>query len=186
MSLKWIYLPVLGTLLICTGVGCASSTGGGSMLGRLYEDFWETRPEGPRVLLARMDKAGRLVILAKDLGLPAQIQEPDPLPYSENASGAVWVGTRFPFEKAIKMMFWARNYYTGLRYIALSDYVNTGTNRFDEDLFIGGATETAVTRLNLSAWQDADWQALSRVGSEAEFHALIRSRYPAVPATGTK
>ena len=170
---------LLVLLLLATGLSACSSTGGGSWFDF---EFFEERPTAPRVLLTRMDKAGRLVILAGDLDLPAEVQEADPLPYSDNASGAVWVGTKFPYEKAVKMVFWSRNYYTGLRYFALSDYVNPGTDRFDFDLYIGGATETAVTRLNLQAWDESDWQSLRRVGSQEEFHSLIRSRYPAAPA----
>ncbi|MCR9141171.1 MAG: hypothetical protein NXI24_02895 [bacterium] len=167
--------------------GCSSSTGvtlNGDRRGpvtRFYQDLWQDPVTGPRLHLARMDKSGRLVILANDLDIPAQIAEAEPLAYSANASGAVWVGTRFPYEKAIKLIGWSRNYYTGLRYVALSDYVNRSTSRFDQDLFIGGSTEKAVMKLNLRAWQDSDWRALSRAASQEDFHSIIRATYPAAP-----
>lgn len=193
MKLKRNNLFVLAQallLLTATGSNCLSSGQGSTIDGdapdrltRLYEAVWEEPPTGPRVLLARMDKAGRLLILSNDLDIPARIQQADALPYSTNSSGAVWVGTQFPFEKAVKLIGWSHNYYLGLRYVALSDYVNQETSRYDEDLYIGGSTETAVTRLNLSAWQASDWQALGRVSNQEEFHSLIRSHYPADPAS---
>ncbi len=183
------YLPRLGlATLLVFGAACSSTSSvsiDGDRRGtvtRFYQDLWSDEITGPRLLLTRMDKAGRLLILAGDLDIPAQIQDADPLPYSENASGAVWVGTGFPFDKAVKLIGWSRNYYTGLRYVALSDYVDRNTRRFDQDLYIGGSTETAVTRLNLTAWTESDWRALSRVGSQEAFHDLIRSRYPAEAA----
>ncbi|MEQ9365295.1 MAG: hypothetical protein RIF32_13700, partial [Leptospirales bacterium] len=179
MKLKPFYILLLAAGLF--PAGCSSSTEvtvNGDRRGavtRFYQDLWRDEQVGPRLLVARMDKAGRLMILANDLDVAGQIDAADPLPYSENASGAVWVGTRFPYDKAIKLIGWSRNYYSGLRYVALSDYVNRDTNRFDQDLYIGGSTETAVTRLRLRAWQEADWQALKRAGSQEEFHAIIRA-----------
>ncbi len=142
------------------------------------------RHRKPTVNMSWNEKASRLVVLAKDLGLPARVQPRGLLPYSHNASAAVWVGVNFPYDKAIRMLIWARNYYLELRYIAISDYVSPYTSRYDNDLFIGGSTSKAL-QLNLQPWRKADFKALKRIKSQKAFHAFIRSRYPG-PNTKSK
>lgn len=133
----------------------------------------------PRVYLSHQDRAGQLRILIGDLEIPAVILPPDDLPYSANASGAIWIGTEFPFERAQQIIQWARNYYTELRYVALSDYSNPSGARFRYELFIGGSTETAVERLRLRAWTEADFRKLAQARDREAFDAVIRSKYPA-------
>ncbi|MBX7058940.1 MAG: hypothetical protein K1X75_12810 [Leptospirales bacterium] len=133
----------------------------------------------PRVFLTYQDKANRMRILISDLQLPAIILPPDDLPYSANASGAIWIGVEFPFDKAQQIIKWARNYYSELRYVALSDYSNPGAYRFQYELFIGGSTETAVRDLRLRAWTEADFRKLDQARNAEDFQSLIRSHYPA-------
>lgn len=173
---------LLGASAACSSSGPALPPERVDQPVSFWKDLWGSEPEGPRLVVARMDKAGRMLILARDLDVQAQIREDYPLPYSPSASGGVWVGTDFPYEKAIKLIGWARNYYTGLRYVALSDRVHADQRRFDQELFIGGATEAAVGRLQLQTWTDSDWRALFRASSETEFHDVIRARYAAPPA----
>ncbi len=130
----------------------------------------------PTVTLAWHERAKRLAILASDLKLNARIQPPSAMPYSDNASTAIWLGTEFPYDKAIQMIRWGHNYYKELRYIALSDLASPATERYDYDLFLGGATKKAL-KLKLKAWSPADFRKLYRAKNQARFHALIRSHY---------
>ncbi len=127
--------------------------------------------------LAWNEKAKRMLILGKDLELHTRLQGRGALPYSDNDHTAVWVGVDFPFQKAVKLIGWSRNYYRELRYFALSDLVSPFTKRYDKDLFIGGATSKAL-ELGLRAWTQRDFAKLGRVKTKAQFHRLIRSRYP--------
>lgn len=121
-------------------------------------------------------QAKRLVILAKDEALIARIQPRSGLPYSHNESAAAWVGIDFPYNKAIRMILLSRKYYKHLRYIALSDYVSSYTDRYDNDLFIGGSTRKAL-KLNLKAWTEKDFKYVKKIKSNKKFHAFIRARY---------
>jgi hypothetical protein len=167
-ALSYTLRAGLAALCLVAAAGCASFD---SLLGR--------EPKEPYVTLAWQDRAGRMVILISDLKIPVSIQPPDAMPYSGNASAAVWVGEEFPYDKAIQILKWARNYYKELRYLALSDYASPGRGSVRKELFIGGSTETAVEKLSLRAWTDADWRKLDSVNSQEAFHALIRAKYPA-------
>ena len=123
------------------------------------------------------ERARSLLILAKDLNLIRRVQPRGLLPYSHNSSTAVWIGVDFPYKKAITMILWSRNYYKQLRYLALSDYASSYTDRYDNDLFIGGSTKKAL-KLKLQPWTERDFRRLKRIKSKKQFHALIRSRYP--------
>lgn len=154
-------------LCFAAAVSCAS-----------IDTLFSREPQEPYVTLTWQDRAGRMVILISDLKIPVSIQPRDAMPYSGNASAAVWVGEEFPYDKAIQILKWARNYYRELRYLALSDYASPGRNSLRKELFIGGSTETAVEKLSLRAWTDADWRKLDSVNSQEAFHALIRAKYP--------
>ena len=122
------------------------------------------------------ERGKSLLILAKDLKLIARVQPRGPFPYSHNSNTAVWLGVDFPHDKAIRMISWSRNYYRQLRYIALSDYVSSYTDRYDNDLFIGGSTRKAL-KLKLQPWTEKDFKRLKRVRNKKQLQALIRSRY---------
>ena len=122
------------------------------------------------------ERAKSLLILAKDLKLIGRVQPRGSLPYSHNTSTAVWLGLDFPHKKAITMILWARNYYKQLRYIALSDHASPYTDRYDNDLFIGGSTKKAL-KLKLQAWTKKDFRGLKKLKTKKQFHAFIRSRY---------
>ncbi len=174
---RFLHRPRLGAILVVLGT---AFLGGCGTTWREFVPFVGPEP-GPRILLARMDKAGRILILAEDLEIPGQYLDLRPIPYSANNSGAVWVGTSFPPEKAMQLMQWSKNYYTGLRYVALTDLVYPGNPDFNERLVIGAPTEEAVLGLKLAAWTENDWRELARIkagGSREEFYALIRSKYP--------
>ena len=126
------------------------------------------------------ERARSLLILAKDLKLLARVQPRGPLPYSHNSSAAVWIGLDFPHDKAIRMISWSHNYYRQLRYLALSDHASPYTDRYDNNLFIGGSTKKAL-KLQLRPWTANDFKRLKRVKSKKRFHALIRSRYAKKP-----
>lgn len=108
------------------------------------------------------------------------IQSRTDLPYSHNASAAIWVGKNYPYEDAIRVISASREYYQQIRYIALSDYAGEFRRRVPEaihyELFIGGPTDAAL-RMGLRAWSDADFEALQRINSEEEFRTFIQERY---------
>ncbi len=132
----------------------------------------------PAVILQFHRDAYRARILMEDLPVQVVISRPDPVPYSENASAAVWVGTEFPYEQAVEAVLISKKYYPQLRYFALSDYrLAKAPLSVHRELYIGGSTDTAV-RLKLSAWNDSDFASLKKIRSKEEFHSLIRSKYP--------
>lgn len=167
-------LPVLPVLPALAGMAALAVIGVGLCLTSCLSI--SSYSQEPTVTLAWQEQARRLAILAKDLGLNARIQPRGALPYSHNASTAIWLGKNFPYDKAIQMIRWGHGYYKELRYIALSDRATPATDRYDYDLFLGGSTKKAL-HLNLKAWSPADFRKLYRAKSQAAFHALIRAHY---------
>ncbi|MBI3394389.1 MAG: hypothetical protein HY042_00995 [Spirochaetia bacterium] len=133
-----------------------------------------------RVILAWQDTAYRCAILLEDMGVEVKVQPMSEMPYSSNGSAAVWVGTNFPFEKARDIIEVGRRYYTDLRYVALSDFRLRAPEQVHNELFVGGATETALFQLGLKAWDEKDFQKLKAVKTQKEFFQLICSHYPKV------
>ena len=139
------------------------------------------RGEGEkRVFLAYSDTASRCAILVQDLGLRTEVLPRAEVPYSSNASAAIWVGIHFPFDKAILVIDIGRRYYADLRYIALSDYRWDPVEEMHNELFLGGSTEAAVN-LCLKAWTEKDFDALKKVKNQVEFQDMIKAHYGVCP-----
>ena len=161
-----IVFPMLGLLGAgLQAVGCA---------------FGQSIPSKPLVILEHQDLAPRVAILIKDMDLDVRIRPANPMPYSANASAAVWVGLRFPAEKAVAAIVAARHYYRQLRYVALSDRQRGVPEAIHHQIFVGGSTESAL-RMGLLAWRDEDFAALEKVKTAENLQALIRSRYGKKP-----
>ncbi|MCB1173139.1 MAG: hypothetical protein KDK39_06225 [Leptospiraceae bacterium] len=147
--------------LVVVVIGCAS--------------LWERESEEPTVILAFHDTAGRCQILVQDLELPVSIAPRTELPWSPNAQAALWIGSRFPWQKAIQVIIDCRNYYPHIKYIALSD-LNTieGRELGRYDLYLGAPTDRALC-LGLKAWTVAEKSALLQSKSEQQFRQLIQA-----------
>ena len=142
--------------------------------------FGDRIPSKPLVILEYQDLAPRVAILVRDLGLGVRIRPPDPLPYSANASAAIWVGAKFPVDKAVAAIVAARHYYKQLRYVALSDRLPNVPEAIHHQIFVGGSTETAL-RMGLLAWREEDFAALEKVKTAENLQALVKSRYGSKP-----
>jgi hypothetical protein len=129
------------------------------------------------VLLTRQDTTPSFTILVSDLELRFKIKERGPVPYSENAFGVILIGRDFPYEKGRELIIVAkRNYYRGIRYIALYDQVKSRpTEKENLALHIGLPTEIAVEN-NLKAWKEEEIEGLSGVTSQKEFIDRIMNR----------
>ncbi len=139
--------------------------------------FRSSRPEPkPRVILTYQKLAFRCSILLKELDLVVKIQPEGPLPYSSNGSAAIWVGKNFPFDRAIQVIEISQRYYDDLRYVALSDYRQDPPDSVHNEIFIGGATESAL-RLGLRAWTPEDFNALKKITSSEQLTDFIKARY---------
>ena len=130
----------------------------------------------PSAILTYQKDSYKVLILLRDQKINTTIAPIEPVPYSPNASAAVWVGIHFPYELAIKSIFYARNYYKEIKYFALSDKQGDPPDRIHYQIYIGGSTETAL-RAGLLAWTDADFKNLRKVRSQEQFHKFIRSKY---------
>ena len=131
----------------------------------------------PIVILTHNKRVFQLAILLKDHKLKVNIRPRDPLPFSSNASAAVWIGNKFPYKKAITAIQLSRKYYRDLRYFALSDIQADRPKQVHYQLFIGGSTETALL-YKLKAWHKQDFNKLKIITTKEEFHKLILSKYP--------
>lgn len=138
--------------------------------------LWEDTYEAPTVLLASHDKAGRCRILVKDLDLDVHFVPYGPLPYSENSTSAIWIGTHFPYKKAIDVLNYCRNYYPQIKYFAFSDHTNPGRNRGKYELFVGAPTDRALC-LGLRAFSLREKKKLLSSRSKEAFVKIIQSKY---------
>ncbi len=131
----------------------------------------------PRVVFTWQEKANRAAVMVRDLGIDVIGEPVGPLPYSPNASTAVWLGINFPVDQVAEIIDISRTYYPELRYIALSDYgLEDPPAQVHSEMFIGGSTETAL-KLGLKAWTDADFKKLKTLKTKDEIFAMIRSKY---------
>ena len=128
------------------------------------------------VTLSWQPRARTLAILSTDLQLATRVQSRPYYPYSDNAYTAIWIGVDFPHDKASQMILWSKNYYQQIRYLALSDFVTPRTNRFRQNLFIGGSTRKAL-QLSLKPWSKSDFRKLKKIQNKKDFHSLVRSKY---------
>lgn len=133
-------------------------------------------PAKSRVILTYQKIAYRCAILLKELDLVVKIQPRGALPYSANASAAIWIGKDFPFDKAIQVIEISQRYYDDLRYVALSDYRQNPPDSVHEEIFIGGSTESAL-RLGLRAWTPEDFNSLKQISSAEQLNEFIKARY---------
>ena len=140
------------------------------------QSFGFGKVEEPKVFLAWHDRATRCAILIRDLDVPVEIQAPDPLPYASEEHAGIWIGARFPYEKAIEAIRFARYYYRDIRYLALSDYVTPQSDFHEFEMRIGTDTGQNLC-LGLQAWTEADFEQLRGVANDAEFRSLIESHY---------
>lgn len=129
------------------------------------------------VILASQEKAHRMVYRMEELGLSADVDTGEELPFSSNASAAIWVGRDFPYEKAIQVILISREYYDDIRYIALSDYRLDPPDMVHREIYVGGSTASAV-RLGLQAWDDDDFRSLESIKNRDDFVSLVKSKYP--------
>lgn len=133
-------------------------------------------PLEPVVILTNQKSAFHMAILLRDEKIKVRIRARDAVPFSSNASAAVWIGINFPYQKAIDVILLARNYYKDLRYLALSNKQSNPPDVVHYQIFIGGSTETALLQ-GLKAWQNKDFKKLKSIKNEEEFRALIRAKY---------
>lgn len=129
-----------------------------------------------RVVLAYQDKARRCAMMLRELDVVVKIQPQSELPYSAHASTAIWVGTEFPYDRAIEVIGIALKYYEELRYVALSNHGWNPPASIHQEIFVGGSTEAAL-RLRLKAWSRQDFEALSKIKSQEAFHQFIAARH---------
>ena len=130
----------------------------------------------PTVRLTWHEKSTRCAILIRDLDVKVEILEPDRLPYSPDANGAIFIGTRMPLNETLEAIRFARYYYLGVRYVALSDYVHPETDYYEYEMRIGASTNEALC-LGLTPWTEADFNRLETIQTQEELRALIESRY---------
>ena len=131
----------------------------------------------PRVVLSWHEKVNRAGVMIRDLGLDVLVEPPGSLPYSSNASAAVWLGVNFPVDQLADVMDIGRTYYPDLRYVALSDYgLDSPPAQVHDEVYIGGSTETAL-KLGLKAWTDQDFRKLRTLKTKEEVAAFVRSKY---------
>ena len=130
----------------------------------------------PHVILTNHVLAFRCSILISDMKLPYQILPQRPVAYSPDASGTIFVGYHFPVDKLKEIMTFARNYYTGSRYVELSD-PNDRSQKYSLHyaLVLGATTDRALTQ-GLEVWTDADFKKIASMTSQEELRSFIRSK----------
>ncbi len=98
------------------------------------------------------------------------------LPYSDNASGAIWIGVNFPFQDAQKAIKIGVNYYKELHYVAFSTDRLKYPEDYSQALILGGSTDEAM-QLGLKAWTTKELETLLKASTREEFKNLVHSHY---------
>jgi len=133
--------------------------------------------ESPNVSLTYQQDAYKYSILVQDEKIPVRILKPEPLPYTDNAHATVWIGRNFPYEKGAELIFFAKNYYKGIKYIGFFERkTKFPKEKENYQLRIGAATEEGL-KADLKPWSAGDFEALKNIKSNQEFQELILSHY---------
>ncbi len=130
-----------------------------------------------KVELTYHEKAYRELFLLEDAGLKATVLPRADVPFSNNASGTVWIGEEFPYNKALEVIRISLNYYPELRYVAFMDMQKGDQSDRKRIIQIAAPTEEALA-VGLTAFSPKDLSRLLEVKSEDAFKAAILSRYP--------
>jgi hypothetical protein len=93
-----------------------------------------------------------------------------------SAHRAIWLGAMVPPTNAVEIIQIAHSVWPFLRYVHLSTD-SGGPDETDYEVYLGGATKSAVGFLHCGPWTAADFAALSTTMSLAELHAAVRARY---------
>ena len=128
------------------------------------------------VELGFQDRAAQMVVLIRDLELPVTIANQGSMPYTQNSHALLIVGNDFPFDKLVEILSYARNYYTDLHYVKVTDPADSRSLYTDHArLYIGAPSDEAVAA-RLTPWTDADFNQLRAVKSQNEMITLIRAK----------
>jgi hypothetical protein len=133
------------------------------------------------ILVNDLPKAEQLIDRLREKGYAASLYE-DELseirqhPRASDESGAIWLGAKVPPENAVEIIRIARDHSPFLKYLHLSTDSN-GPEETDYQVFLGGATSSAVGFMNCHPWKDADFALMSPNMGAPDLHALIRRFY---------
>lgn len=92
---------------------------------------------------------------------------------------SIWLGKNIPLEIAIEVIKESKKSFPNLSYIHISNTIDDDSPRYiDDQIFIGGSTETAIDRYGLSAIKSSDFEKINSAKSIEELHKLIYKYYP--------
>ncbi len=92
---------------------------------------------------------------------------------------AIWLGKNIPFEISKEIIIEAKKMYPHLEYIHISGDLNDSAPvHVHNQIYIGGATESAIGMFNLSPIAKEDFALISTCVNNEELYELIREYYP--------
>lgn len=139
------------------------------------EDLFER--ERVDVSMSNMPKIHSLRKELVDMGYSAEIYK-SPLEQEYNYGNikdhkSIWLGKRVPRDKAQEIIEIAINHFPHLEYIDLSDLDSGVPDHVHDQIFIGGATSSAVER-GLKKLTKADFNNMLEAKSLKEFHNTVK------------
>lgn len=121
--------------------------------------------------------ASKLVASLRDAQFDAEIYEPLLLGEDKHdRNEAVWVGYRVPVSEAVRAIRIAIEHWPHLKYFELSNDGAVPPDEIHDQLFVGGATETAIED-GLEAWTVEEIRALDEDMADRAFRSAIRAKY---------
>lgn len=92
------------------------------------------------------------------------------------SQSSIWIGLRMPPSIALEVIHLALSVWPNLKYLQLSGDKSDPPDYVHDQLFLGGATSTSVSR-GLKAWTYEALMELKPSMTMREFHSVIRSKY---------
>ncbi|KDD65720.1 hypothetical protein V466_27900 [Pseudomonas mandelii PD30] len=133
--------------------------------------------DGCSVDVIDLPRAVEIVEALKNKGFNASIFDRSPKfnDKSTDKQESIWIGCRLTPAVVIEAMKVAISVWPHLKYLQLSDDNYNPPDFVHDQIFIGGATSTAIDR-GLSAWSRREIMMLDEGMSIQDFHELVNSR----------
>lgn len=139
-----------------------------------YDDYTYEHREG-LVTILNFSNAKSFIKKLDRRKYPTEIYEDyEGIVTNYKSNSAIWLGYKYPFTKAKEVILMAKEEFPHLSFIDYSNNVSKPPSYIHHQIFIGGATKTAIER-GVKPLNTKDWEKLKKIDNALDFENFIIS-----------